>query len=402
MPLLDKLMQQMQSFCIPSIDKADKEEFGISVAKTNVDRVKIISITFIFLEIVLLITYVCSSRNNHWRDNQVYAFMYLAMLLMMVAFSFIFRKLGTNISGNVQKILLVGSLFSIFVLAWSAGISLLDQQVNGQVIVYVVALISIAVVPIFQPLLLLLMYLLVHVLFLIYMPEFQPSNALVFANSINSTAFLVISWTISCTRYKKQEELFKNQKLLKTNSLELSRINKELEEANRKLEILSQIDGLTGIFNRMMFENKIKGEWNRCKRHSIPLSMMMIDIDFFKPFNDHYGHRAGDGCVQQIATALVSEAKRSADFVARYGGEEFAVVLPHTEKVGALILAEQMRQKVEDLGIIHGFSSVSSVLTVSIGVYTVIPTEESDLEDYIDNADKALYRAKLTRNTVSE
>jgi len=190
--------------------------------------------------------------------------------------------------------------------------------------------------------------------------------------------------------------------MLKANSIELSRINKELEEANIKLEILSQIDGLTGIFNRMMFENKIKGEWNRCKRHNIPLSMMMIDIDFFKPFNDHYGHRAGDRCVQQIAIALVSEAKRSADFVARYGGEEFAVILPHSEKTGALILAEQMRKSVEELAIPHGHSSISEILTISIGFYTVIPADETDIEEFIENADKALYRAKLTRNTVSE
>jgi len=400
--LFEKIIRPLISFSIPSIDKADQDEFKIDLAKINANRIRIISLTFIFLEVVLLITYALSNRNNLWRDNQIYAVMYSAMLLMMIGFNLMLRKLETNISSNMQRIDFLGSLFSVFVLAWSAGISLLDQQVNGQLTVYMIALMSVAVVPFFRPMHLLPMYLLVHVFFVVSMRAFQSSSTLVFANFINSTAFMFISWIISATRFKKQEELFTNQKLLQINGLELGRINRELEEANQKLEILSQTDGLTGIYNRMMFENKIINEWNRCKRHAIPLSMLMIDIDFFKAYNDHYGHRAGDRCVQQIAKALVSEAKRSADFVARYGGEEFAVVLPHSEKKGALILAEQMRKKVEALEIPHGFPSVSDVLTISIGVYTVIPNDETDIEDFIENTDKALYRAKITRNAISE
>ena len=400
--MFEKIIRPLISFSIPSIDKADQDEFKIDLAKINANRIRIISLTFIFLEVVLLITYALSNRNNLWRDNQIYAVMYSAMLLMMIGFNLMLRKLETNISSNMQRIDFLGSLFSVFVLAWSAGISLLDQQVNGQLTVYMIALMSVAVVPFFRPMHLLPMYLLVHVFFVVSMRAFQSSSTLVFANFINSTAFMFISWIISATRFKKQEELFTNQKLLQINGLELGRINRELEEANQKLEILSQTDGLTGIYNRMMFENKIINEWNRCKRHAIPLSMLMIDIDFFNAYNDHYGHRAGDRCVQQIAKALVSEAKRSADFVARYGGEEFAVVLPHSEKKGALILAEQMRKKVEALEIPHGFSSVSDVLTISIGVYTVIPNDETDIEDFIENTDKALYRAKITRNAISE
>ena len=400
--MFEKIVRPLKNFSIPSIAKSDQNEFKIDLAKINSNRIRIISRTFILLEIVLLITYVFSNRNNLWRDNQIYAVLYSLLLFMMIGFNFFFKKLETNISSNEQKVFVLSSLFSIFILAWSVGISLLDQQFNGQITIYLVALMTVAVVPFFRPLHLLPMLLLVHAFFLVIMPAYQPSSTLVFANLVNSTAFLFISWIISATRFRKQEELFVNQNLLRISGLELNRINKELEEANQKLEILSQTDGLTGIYNRMMFENTIKNEWNRCKRHAIPLSMLMIDIDFFKPYNDHYGHRAGDRCVQQIAKALVSQAKRSADFVARYGGEEFAVVLPHSEQSGALILAEQMRKRVEALAIPHGHSSISEVLTISIGVYTCVPTDETDIEEFIENADKALYRAKLTRNTTSE
>lgn len=397
-----RLKQLLLGFFLPKINKEDTAEFHFSIATNNVSRVKITALSFVILEIALVIAYFLSNQSDLWRDNLIYLEMYSAMLVMMLVFLFVFRKLGQDILGNLRKILITGSFFCLFILAWSAGIALLDQQINGQVIVYVFAMTAIAVVPIFPPLLLLFLYLLVHLPFLFLMSKLQPARGLFFSNSINSSAFLFIAWTIALTRFKKQEEDFRNHKLLQISSVELSRMNQELEEANQKLEILSQTDGLTGIYNRMMFEQKIKSEWNRCKRHAIPLSMLMIDLDFFKPYNDHYGHRAGDHCLQQIANVLVSQAKRSADFVARYGGEEFAVVLPHSEKAGALDLAEQIRQGIEDLGIIHEYSSISKFLTVSIGVYTVIPSDETDLETFIENADKALYRSKLTRNTVSE
>ena len=179
------------------------------------------------------------------------------------------------------------------------------------------------------------------------------------------------------------------------------RINKELERANHKLEILSQTDGLTGVFNRFMFEMRIQDEWNRCKRHSIPLSLIMVDIDAFKSFNDNYGHQAGDNCIRQIAEVLSACAKRSSDTVARYGGEEFVIVLPHTEKENALQLAEQMRKKAEIMAIPHLQSGISDYITISLGVNTIIPSDESTIEKFISDTDKALYKAKERRNCTA-
>jgi len=145
---------------------------------------------------------------------------------------------------------------------------LLDQLTSGQVIVYVVTVIAIAITPFFEPVILFLIYFIIHSLFLIAMPYFQESTQLLFANSLNTTTFVIMSWAISCMRYKKQ-----------------ALINMPLQEANQKLEIISKTDGLTGAINRLSFETTIKDEWTRCQRHSIPLSLIMVDIDFFKEFN---------------------------------------------------------------------------------------------------------------------
>ena len=175
---------------------------------------------------------------------------------------------------------------------------MLDQLTSGQVIVYVVVIISVAITPFFEPLILLLVYLTIHSLFLIAMPYFQESTRLLLGNSINTTTFVIMSWAISCMRYKKQAEDFKNKKVILEKNEELKLINMQLQEANRKLGIMSMTDGLTGIINRSSFETIINDEWNRCKRHSMPLSLIMADVDFFKAFNDNYGHQAGDSCVK--------------------------------------------------------------------------------------------------------
>ena len=141
-------------------------------------------------------------------------------------------------------------------------------------------------------------------------------------------------------------------------------------------------------------------EWDRCRRHSIPLTLMMIDIDFFKSFNDNYGHQAGDDCIRDVARLLRASAQRSSDVVARYGGDEFAIILPHMEKEEAYQFAEQIRKRVLELAVPHEYSSVSPYLTISIGVHTLVPSDQSSIEEFIETADQALYEAKKSHNKV--
>ncbi|HSV98331.1 MAG TPA: diguanylate cyclase [Spirochaetota bacterium] len=175
----------------------------------------------------------------------------------------------------------------------------------------------------------------------------------------------------------------------------------DLEDANLMLESLSFLDDLTAIPNRRRFSEFVNREWRRSARNRTTLALIMIDIDFFKLFNDNYGHRAGDEVLQKVAMALPEALKRPGDFVARYGGEEFVVVLPDTDIEGALVIAEAMRREIEELGIPHGYSAVSDRLTVSLGVAGMPAERDSSPRLLIEAADAALYRAKQAgRNRV--
>ena len=168
----------------------------------------------------------------------------------------------------------------------------------------------------------------------------------------------------------------------------------ELKRHRDLLSDLSSVDGLTGIANRRRFNQTLKEEWRRCSRSLSTLSLLMIDIDSFKDFNDHYGHVAGDECIKKIATTLASSTRRVGDLVARYGGEEFGVILPETSRAGAENVAERIRANIAALNIVHAFSACSDRVTVSIGVGSMIPRADSDPEALTLAADSMLYRAK--------
>lgn len=159
-----------------------------------------------------------------------------------------------------------------------------------------------------------------------------------------------------------------------------------------ELENLAGRDALTSIANRRTFDAKLAEEWLRAKRLGAPLSLLTVDVDFFKQYNDDYGHPMGDECLKVIAKSLQAQALRAGDLAARIGGEEFAVILPQTPNEGALAVAERIRLVVEGARICHSRSAVSPVVTVSIGVLTA--TTEISLEDFVKKADAALYEAK--------
>jgi diguanylate cyclase (GGDEF)-like protein len=168
------------------------------------------------------------------------------------------------------------------------------------------------------------------------------------------------------------------------------------------LESISLVDALTGMPNRRRFDEAIEAEWKRAAREKTQLSMLMIDIDHFKQYNDHYGHGAGDACLQLIAAALLAGVSRPADLVARYGGEEFVAILSNTDRKAAVHIATRLCESIRDLKLPHAHSGVASFVTVSIGCATMIPTgETSSSKALFDEADKMLYKAKNSgRNRV--
>jgi diguanylate cyclase (GGDEF)-like protein len=173
----------------------------------------------------------------------------------------------------------------------------------------------------------------------------------------------------------------------------------QLALANRRLELLSTTDPVTGLANRRRLEEVLTAQWQKAARSGRPLALAMVDIDHFKAYNDHYGHAAGDRCLQAVAAEL-SRNVRDADLPARYGGEEFVVVMPDTDASTALQLAERVRAAIANLAEPHRLVP-DRIVTVSIGVATTVPVPDDLVETLLERADAELYRAKLAgRNRV--
>jgi diguanylate cyclase (GGDEF)-like protein len=213
--------------------------------------------------------------------------------------------------------------------------------------------------------------------------------------------FMVAMWLfahqVSRSLYNSFRLQLENQSL--ANSLKQS--NARLHVLNEELTQLSATDSLTLVANRRYFDNRFVSEFSRASREESALSIIMIDVDFFKDYNDELGHVAGDECLQKIAVAIRDSLKRPTDLVARYGGEEFIVLLPSTTVEGAMSLADEIRIQVIKLKLVHPTSSVSSYVTVSLGVTGTYPSKNSTKEALLKKADEALYHAKAAgRNNV--
>lgn len=174
----------------------------------------------------------------------------------------------------------------------------------------------------------------------------------------------------------------------------LGELQIELQKSNTELQKLTCQDGLTGIANRRRFDDFIRKECLRSAREGTPISLVLIDIDYFKLYNDNYGHLKGDECLQKVAETLEKAVQRPADIVARYGGEEFAVVLPNTNAQGAVKAADALRHAIESLELPHAYSPLCNIVTISMGIACKVASEKGSPADLIEMADEALYEAK--------
>ena len=211
-------------------------------------------------------------------------------------------------------------------------------------------------------------------------PRYMDVYYYPYTDNLDEVVGMVVS-ARNITRQKEIEDRLENNE-------------KSLQQLNIRLEGLSNIDSLTGLANRRMLDASLIKEWNRCLRWKHPFSALMIDIDFFKPYNDYYGHLKGDDCLIKIAQVISEVINRPADLVSRFGGDEIVILLPETDEKNAALIAEKCRSKIIDQQIPHEGSVDSDVLTISAGVSTIIPS--SDIEPYklIETSDIALYWAK--------
>jgi diguanylate cyclase (GGDEF)-like protein/PAS domain S-box-containing protein len=207
------------------------------------------------------------------------------------------------------------------------------------------------------------------------------------------------------TRHRKGGEMWLETALRATRDPETEKVNgvvaisrdmtehKDLEE---RLATLATKDGLTGLANRRHFDDMLQQEWRRAERYGAAVSLVMMDVDNFKKFNDQHGHQAGDSCLKAVARVIAAEARRPADLAARYGGEEFVLLLPNTDEAGCALVAERIRQSLETLNISHALNPPTKRVTMSIGGATGWPNAETqgNHPSLIAAADRALYAAK--------
>lgn len=368
------------------------EEFFYNINKINVQRAFYTSFALFIMQIIALIV-TCLTKGSHiLKKPDIYYFaLYIVMLIAMLFFLLIFIRIDKDFAKYGEQIKYYGKFFSSFILLWCASITLLDQNSTGQIMVYSIAIIATGVTPIYRPIILLWEYVITHAIFLLLLYIFYDTHHF-WGNAINTTMFIIISWAISGMRYKKQLDDFNMKKIIEKQNEELSRANKELER-------LSYTDGLTGIYNRFMFDKIIQKEWIACKINKERLSLILIDIDYFKHINDTLGHQAGDECIQKVAMLLSASIRKNTDFLARYGGDEFAVVAIGLDKENIVEYVDRLKAKVEQSRIPHVASTVSKYITISLGASSIIPTDSTNLNDFIKAADSALYEAKKQRNT---
>ena len=236
----------------------------------------------------------------------------------------------------------------------------------------------------------------------VYSHDFQLFNSELDALALDLKLVFIVFWALLILigvylgyfmeKFSRQDYL--NNKLL---SLEAERLTLLSEE----LKLLSTTDSLTGLANRRHFEHCFESEWSRALRTKEPVFLLMIDIDYFKNYNDYYGHQAGDNCLKHVSDVLTTFAQRSGELASRYGGEEFLVLLPRLNLDQGLVVAKKLCNTIEELNIPHAGIDLGH-LTVSVGVAAVVPELEDDMSDLIRASDTALYRAKNTgRNRVS-
>lgn len=175
---------------------------------------------------------------------------------------------------------------------------------------------------------------------------------------------------------------------------ERKRAEQELQRLHTELEALLLTDGLTGIANRRAFDPRLEMEWGDSRRSGKPLSLLMVDVDWFKPFNDNYGHVAGDECLKRIAAAIRGIARRPRDLAVRLGGDEFAVLLPEADEATAQALASELAQAVQAMRIPHGHGGAGEFASISVGACSRVATAGVDARSFVEQADRALYAAK--------
>lgn len=317
----------------------------------------------------------------HTDASRVYAVLYVLMLLIALGglgLSFFLKKGLPKSSRGTLRFHLV---YAVLMLAWSAGVTLYDQRVSENISVYLITAMTLSVVTCFTPVQATTVYGAFWVVMFFALPIFQPGQVDNYGSYVNLTVMTLMSVFVCCYRYYQERRHYLEQQVI--------------EEQNHRLEELASHDSLTRLRNRRFLEEHIEQIYEDCIRDGSSLTVMMLDIDRFKDYNDTYGHPQGDECLRRVAWRLEQELDPKTEYLIRYGGEEFLYLGVGVSSHQAAERAERFNRGIRELVI--GFSDEDlRGVTISLGVYTGFPRQAREWRGDIAKADKALYEAKDT------
>lgn len=386
-----------------------RHEFKRELVEVNLLRGKILGSLLILIELIVITFSIIESPEAILLKPKIYYYiMYLIMILGMAVVLLLINNLSKNQVKNVR--VLNGLTYGVvaFVVIWNMIITLLDQTLSGTLLSYFMALVGTSVIIYMKPRVVVIMFSLIQICFIVLLPIYLPEGQSPFGAYINTTIAVLISCFLGYIIYKNKAVDFSQRKTIERKNKQLEELNHKLRSSNKTLDYLSKTDGLTGIYNRRMFNNISQCFWSKCKNMKLSLTSIMMDIDFFKEYNDNFGHQAGDECliklVETISNTLKQYSNQTDSILARYGGEEFVLLVCNLTCEETYELTEKIRKNIEKLNIQRKYNVVADHITLSLGVYCSCPYNDAskDITEYVGNADKALYAAKKNGRNVTE
>lgn len=380
----------------------EEESFRNEIIKINIRRGIIYSKYIILTEIILSLTDIIFNYSKYDADFKFndYLIMYLIMIGISLIYLFSLKNMRISLR-NLKAMEFITTSYIIFMMVWGSVISLMDQRLYGQVMVYIVNIIACSIIFYIDSKKLISAYFISTCVLFFGLPFFQPSRNIIIGHYINASIFLIFAYIASRTLYKNLYNDFKSRNLitgfnekLKKEIEENKTMYTQLQEANKELKKLSLKDELTNLNNRRALREFIENLFKYLPKQ-IQVSIIMMDIDNFKSYNDKYGHVNGDEVLRKISCKLNETLRGSKDFVARYGGEEFIYIALQTDENEIYEIAKEIRDKILNLKIPHEYSKVCEYVTVSQGVATIVADNIEYIYECIRNADISLYQAKI-------
>jgi diguanylate cyclase (GGDEF)-like protein len=338
--------------------------------------------------------------------------MYVFMIGLNAAFllgAAAFERDAKLVEGSYRLYEKLFTLYAYTFVVWGTVVTLSDQRLYGQVMAFVINLVSISVIFYFNNRMVLRLYGVSAGLLYIGLPLFQSSSDVLVGHYVNLTLFLFFTWVASrilyvnfCSNYYSRILLKTSHRKLEEQIIQNEKVHRELAQANGELQRLSLMDALTEIPNRRAFDQRMQELLDKSEEPRSLVAILMIDIDYFKPFNDNYGHAEGDRILKEVAQMIQAEMEGERQFAARLGGEEFVVAAFDTGVNGAMELSERIRYRIQQMAVQHEYSEVSPHITVSIGAAAGEAENPGEIAAVMELADQGLYMAKTSgRNRVA-